>query len=227
LLRFRAKGLKMKIMLSPIALIFFLLTSCGTFKSHTFDVHQDIEALLKSLPMTGEGRGRVGMKGQQFVFSYDALLDKRDWIFSATIPLHGEELMIFRNLQDFETQSEAESFERRIEAQFNEEVDAETSGKTLVSEWRQLTRFLLSSSLGLSRVCEKNGLDDLCKIAGEDRTYTVRKFSEKKLLILRDLASGESIALEGENFDNGAFKRMNFSFFRKQEKLFSLELFWK
>ncbi len=215
-------------MLRPFFISLFLLTSCGTFKSHTFDVNQEIETILKSLPMSGEGRGRVGIKSQQYIFSFDAMVEDKNWILSATIPLHGEELMIFRDLDRPEISESGESFERRIEAQFNQDVDSKTSGKVLVSEWRQLIRFLLAPQIGLNRVCEKSGADERCKIREEgDRFYTVKKSSEKKLVIQRDLSSGESISLEGENFDSGSFKRMNFSFLREREKLFSLELFWK
>ena len=216
----------MKIMLRPF-LFLLILASCGSLKSNKFNPDLTVDQILIAVPMTGEGRGRVGMKGQQFVFSFDAVLNERtDWLLSASIPLHGEELMIFPALKDAEPPAQEESFERRIEAMFKQEVKAKTSSEKLIHELRHLIRFMLSAKLNIDRQCAMEDMVYKCSLAKSAGEYTVQEYAGKKITIHKELAPDEILKVEGESFQDKKFMRTNFYFVTNDEKIFSLELIW-
>lgn len=207
--------------------ILLVFASCSSHKSSQVDALQSVDQMIATVPMVGEGRGRVGIKGQQFVYSFDAVLnEKTDWILSAAIPLHGEELMIFPSLKDATPPSSEESFERRIQMMFEQSIKAETSAEKMLSELRHLIRFMLSAKLSLERTCQRSGDLSECRLISQDGFYKVSGTVGKKISIEKELAAGEVLKVEGESFQGSIFKRTNFYFVISGEKIFSLELIW-
>jgi hypothetical protein len=208
--------------------LWFLFLSCGTLRSDKIDSMLSVDQRLVAVPMEGEGRGRVGLRGKNFVFSYDAILKEGDhWILSATVPLHGEEVMSFTNLRSSESLATGESFERRIATMFQEEVPGLISSEQVIQELRSLIRFMLSAKLALKRECQKHEEFYECKVTNQQGSYTVKELSQNKLLVSKQLTADAIVSLEGENFHGGRFLRTNFYFISKQERIFSLELLWK
>lgn len=213
-------------MLRPLFLFLFIV-SCGSLKTEKINEDLSVDQILSAVPMVGEGRGRIGIKGRNFVFAFDALLkENNDWLLSATIPMHGEELMIFPDLKSKHPVVQEESFEQRIERMFQQELGDKNSGSKVVQELRGLIRFMLSAKLGLNRECEQKDVEALCSLSSES-VYTVKNLSEKKISIHREIGTNETIQVEGESFQDGRFLRTNFFFLRKGDRLFSLELIWK
>lgn len=199
-------------MLRPV-LLFLVLFSCSSLKQPA-PSSLTVGQKLSAVQVTGEGRGRVGLKGKTYVFSYDALLnEKKDWILSAVIPMHGEELLVFPDLTSASPPSSPESFERRIAAMFKEELGSEVSGEKVLQELRSLIRFVLSEKLKIQVDCPE--------------CYQVKDQSAKKLVVERDLGADGTMSVEGENYQDQRFLRTNFYYTRQNDRIFSLELLWK
>lgn len=75
-------------MLSRIYLLILFVTvsSCSLFRSQNIQ-EKKIEDLVSYLQGTGEGKGRLGINRQQYLFGFDALLkENNDWILALIFP---------------------------------------------------------------------------------------------------------------------------------------------
>lgn len=210
-------------MLRPISFTFLLfLFSCGSFKSYSPVKTLKVDEALRAIRVVGEGRGRLSLQEQQYVFSVDALMkDNKDWLLAVTIPLHGEEIMLLPDLVQKESHSSnVESFEKRIQRELKGRFKSDQlTGKRFIQEIRGLLRFIQSSELGLTRICR----EDKCQMDGE--MFIVR-LEEKKVIVHRE---GQDIELVGENLTDSIFTKTNFQLkptSSPSQKL-ALELFWK
>lgn len=210
-------------MLRPFFIFILILLQACT--SHKSSIPKDAQLALSSLRFLGEGKGRLGIKGQQYIFSFETLLNENaDWILSASIPLHGEEIMSFKDLKQKKSFEAEDSFEKRIEVMLGQELKDPSAGLELFSEMRQLMRFLVSDKLNLLRRCEGAGRNYVCRLDEESFELIL---SDQKLTLSRTLASGKVLSLVAENPGEIFFGRTNFYLVQSKNQLFSLELFWK
>ncbi len=214
-------------------LLLILLTSCAFFKSRPSLKTMDPEKLLASVKLTGEGRGRLGIGGNSYVFGFDALVkEDAHWLLAIAIPLQGEEVLELRDLRTKEpVASGDQSFERRIDAELRaKKLDKTLTGKLFVREFRGLVRFILRDRLGLASSCARVSEKLECKLDGE--IYTVST-ADEEIFIRRQFGEHHAVELVGQNLTGPIFTRNNFFLVsaeasaQKKAPLVSLELFWK
>ncbi len=211
----------------------FFVSSCALFKGVEKIEDKDKEQLINSFQFSGEGRGRLSLGKNQYVFSFESLLkENHDWIIGVNIPLQGEEVMILPDLKQKEMQdSEIETFERRIRHEFKRvKLDKVLSAEKFLIELRSLVRFAQASSLGLSRKCLSRLNEFQCELDGESFLISV---TDGEFIIQKWLGQGRRVVLEGRNLTESFFSQSNIRLyasdkdFHQKNSSFSLELFWK
>jgi hypothetical protein len=67
-------------------------TSCSLFK--TFDVSQDLSGSTQKICLSGEGKGRLGVNNNKYVFQYESglNLEEANWKLALNFPLQKSEL---------------------------------------------------------------------------------------------------------------------------------------
>lgn len=218
---------------SLILLLLLLISSCSLFRSKPPIIDKGLENILNALKMTGEGRGRFSHEKGQNVFSYEAVLrPEGDWLMAVAVPLHGEEVMVLRNIKENEVSEEnADNFELRLEQEIDSRMkDGILTGKDYLKALRSLIRFALAPQLSLLRVCTKEKESHFqCKI--DQDLFRVR-IQKDKIFIARELNKTHFLELAGENLTDSFFSRTSFHLHsenrsQKSPSVFSLELFWK
>jgi hypothetical protein len=193
--------------------LFFLsifLVSCSSIKP----TPKSIDELLSSLRVTGEGRGRLGAEGHEYVVSVEALLKDQDtYLLALNIPTRGEEVLELKSLKNATAStSEILSFQKRIKNSLNP--------KFLLG-MRSLLRLALARELKLNPSCTS----DECRL--EKEVFQVSR-SKEKLLIEKVYEDGSRIQMEGENLTDTIFSRTNFRLISPSvpRDRMSFELFW-
>ncbi len=210
-------------MLSRI-LFLLLLTSCSLFKGSEKLSNPDLLKNIEAIKVEGEGKGRLHIRERQYLFGIEAVLkDDKSWILAVTIPLHGEEALIFPDLRDQNADDPAmESFARRIEHSIRENLkDSDLKGADFLAALRKTLRVLLAHKLGLPLNCREN----LCTL--EEEIFQVEK-KEKEISIITPFA-GHNLIATASNLTDSFFMNTRFKVLSPEGKreLISLELFWK
>jgi len=212
--------------------LLFLLASCSLLKPEVSLKTKDKEILLKSVRLTGEGRGRLTINQRQYVFHIDSVLnDEYDWIFAVSIPLQGEEELIMPNIRRKEVHGhETESFEKRIGREFYRlKLKDIISTDQFFRELRSLVRFLLMPVWGGKKNCKQNDENLLCEFDQEEFIITAL---EKEFLVSKKLKDGLILQVVSRNLTESFFGQTDIYLYSNQidleskKKLFSLELFW-
>ena len=219
-------------MLSRIYLLILFVTvsSCSLFKSQNIQ-EKKIEDLVSYLQGTGEGNGRLGINRQQYLFGFDALLkENNDWILAANIPLHGEEVLMLRNLEKVSVdEDKADGLEIRIQQGISDYLKSQKQSphlsKDFLLELRTIMRLILHKKLGLELSCSQKE----CRIG--EAIYQVEATS-KQLSLKRSLSKDFEIEFTAMNLTESIFRRSNIYLHSKNKSssaltLLSLELFWK
>ncbi len=219
-------------MLSRIYLLILFVTvsSCSLFKSQNIQ-EKKIEDLVSYLQGTGEGKGRLGINRQQYLFGFDALLkENNDWILAANIPLHGEEVLMLRNLEKVSVdEDKADGLEIRIQQGISDYLKSQKQSphlsKDFLLELRTIMRLILHKKLGLELSCSQKE----CRIG--EAIYQVEATS-KQLSLKRSLSKDFEIEFTAMNLTESIFRRSNIYLQSKNKSssaltLLSLELFWK
>ncbi len=219
-------------LIKQMTLLFFL-ASCALFKGRPTLKNQDQEKLLDSVKITGEGTGRLGLGQSSYLFSVDSILkENHDWILAVTIPLQGEEAMIFPNLKQRDASvEEVQSFEQRIAREFkkvglNKILTTEEFQKAL----RSLVRFNLSPAWGGKRNCKAHQSHLICKLDGEEFKVST---TDRELNISKSMGQGRSLTLDAKNLTDSFFEQTDIRLYSneadsvKKNSSFSMELFWK
>jgi hypothetical protein len=217
---------------SPFLFILFLFSSCALFKTQPSLENKTIDSMVKSIKVTGEGRGRLGIGQQSYLFSYEAGLKDQDWMLAVSVPLHGEEIMILHEIkQTTPPTSSRESFELRIDHEMRSRLSlGKITGRDVTQELRAIIRFVMSSDLGLEKECNlKDQKVYECKM-DKDIFHVDR--DHDSITIKKNIKDTHYFELIGENYTDSTFQRTNFYLRSQQEKaksqaLMSLELFWK
>lgn len=209
--------------------ILFFFTSCSLFRAAPNLKNQDVEKLITSIQLIGEGNGRLSFQNHQYVFGIESgLRENFDWILAASIPLHGEEVMILSDLKKLSVQeNQTHSFEKRIEHDFKElNLKCDITPKKLMKEIRSLIRFTLSSSWGQKHLCQAG----ICELDGEK--FLV-KVEEKEIFITKLVGHESRVILSAKNLTESFFEQTEIRLYSNEidsemkRALFSLELFWK
>ena len=219
-------------MLSRIYLLILFVTvsSCSLFRSQNIQ-EKKIEDLVSYLQGTGEGKGRLGINRQQYLFGFDALLkENNDWILAANIPLHGEEVLMLRNLEKVSVdEDKADGLEIRIQQGISDYLKSQKQSphlsKDFLLELRTIMRLILHKKLGLELSCSQKE----CRIG--EAIYQVEATS-KQLSLKRSLSKDFEIEFTAMNLTESIFRRSNIYLHSKNKSssaltLLSLELFWK
>lgn len=219
-------------LIKQMTLLFFL-ASCAMFKGQPSLKDKNQEKLLDSVRILGEGTGRLGLGQSQYLFSVDSILkENNDWILAVTIPLHGEEVMIFPNLKQKDaTEEEMQSFEQRIQREFQKVgLSKIVTTEEFLKALRSLIRFNLSSVLGVQRNCKAHQNKLICTFDGEEFTVST---TERELNISKSLGQGRMLQLDAKNLTDSFFEQTDIRLYSneadstKKNSSFSLELFWK
>jgi len=219
-------------MFSRISLLFIILilTSCSLFKSQNIQ-DKKIEELVSYFKGVGEGKGRLGINRQQYLFSFDALLkENNDWMLAANIPLHGEEVLVLRNLKKKNVDdSEKDGLAIRIEQGIIDYLKSQKQSPELAElfllELRGIMRLVLHKKLQLKIFCTQQE----CRMG--DAIYQVEATS-KQLSLKKSLSDDFEIEFTAMNLTDSIFHRSNIFLHSKIKSnptptLISLELFWK
>lgn len=212
-----------------LSLILIQFSSCAFFVGSTLK-DKKIEELINYLKGTGEGKGRLGINHHQYLFGFEAALkENHDWILAANIPLHGEEILLLKNLSQEKVAGDLEeSLEARIEKGIADYLRSQKKSpklaKIFLIELRRLMRLVLHAKLNLKVTCHGNE----CKIGNS--SYVVEAKSEE-LSFKKLLSSDFEIEYIAQNLTGSIFRRGNIFLHSKkpsqtQETLLSLELFW-
>lgn len=218
-------------LIKQMTLLFFL-TSCALFKGQPSLKNQNHENLLDSVKILGQGTGRLSLGQRQFLFSVDSILkETSDWILAVTIPLHGEEVMIFPNLkQKHAEEEEMQSFEQRIQGEFHKVgLTKVVTTEEFLNALRSLIRFNLSAELGMKRNCKAHQRGIICEFDGEEFIVST---SDRELNINISLGNGRTLQLDAKNLTDSFFEETDIRLYSneadstKKNSSFSLELFW-
>lgn len=174
------------------------------------------------LSILGEGRGRLSVKKQQYVFSVDALLKKTSWLLAASIPLHGEEVLELKNLERKSYVSHrSDSFEARVNHALEEIYPGKNYSEKFILELRSFVRLILAHNLGLERSCT----EDSCVVEGDQ--FDLETIKNSFMVSKRD-SNGFVMSLTGENLNNQIFEKLTFKIISpEKESVLTLEFFWK
>lgn len=210
-----------------MALLFFI-SSCALFRGESSLQNKSTDELLSSVKVTGEGKGRLGLDQSQYVFSVDSVLkDKKDWILAVSIPLQGEEVMIFPDLQQKTVNNpETESFEQRIRYEFkHRRLERKIPSDVFIQEMRSVLRFILANELSLKRSCTAEKGNPSCEFEGEKYSLEVK---DKTFSIKKSLGTENQLVVIGRNLTGSIFTKTDFLLYTSDSKTpaFSLELFW-
>ena len=218
---------------SAFIFLLFLVPSCALFRGSENLTDASLERALSSLKINGEGRGRLGIEEQSYLFTFETLLkDKKDWIMAVTVPLHGEEVMVLHQMQQVMPSDEVmESFEVRIERELGSRKKFRSISKgRFIQELRSLIRFVLAKDLSLSRTCQEKDQQLTCTLGNEN--FGIKK-EIKNIVISKDVSDQYFLELVGENLTGTFFSKTNFYLRDKKvpsvktKPILSLELFWK
>lgn len=205
-------------------LLLILLTSCGLFAPRETLQSKDRMELLKGLAIVGEGRGRLTVEERQNVFSFDALLrEDSDWVFAASIPLHGEEAMILPQikLKEFQNINLKSEFELRLIHVLKSQKQWKISPVEFKRRLRNLVRLLLAPKLGNSVKCDSElcHADDVnFKTSVQNEVFSIEEVDQKDFKLLA----------QGRNLTESFFTQTIISLYdMNNDEIFSLELFWK
>lgn len=221
----------MSFMLSPIPLLILLsfFMSCGHFKNQKIQ-NEKFETLIRFISGVGEGKGRLGINQNKYLFGFDAVLkENSDWILAANIPLHGEEILLLKDLKKERLKiSGTSGLELRIEQGIADYLRSQKKSPELarifLQELRSLMRLVLHEELQLGVHCTQT----TCQMG--ETIYQVIA-TDKQISIKKSLHSEYEIELVATNLTGSIFTRQSIILHSKtktsgQLPLLSLELFW-
>lgn len=207
--------------------LLFLINACATgpVENATW------EKLWVQVKMEGEGKARLEIPPESWVFSFEALLQKNDWLMAISIPLKGEESFAFPGLDrprpeilpdqtDFRWQVvqalRAASHERRL--------GYPQLGQEFVAYLHHLLRWVHADALNLQRGCDATSTsawkcrwDDVPSIW----TWDERK---KEFTGIIEMRSGWHLQAVFKNLTDSVFKRVTLEITRKTENSSVVEL---
>lgn len=200
--------------------LLLLLASCATpvIKDPAFD------QLWEKVSMEGEGRARLEVGTESWVFSFDAIVKENDWIAAISIPLHGEEVFSFPGLHrpipgsvagkdDFRWQIEAalEAASRERKLNYSE------LGSDFALHFHHLLRWVHGEKWGLKKSCAaKDETAWSCRWDGLNSSWT---WNPQKEEFTGDfiLKTSWIMRVVFKNLTDQQFKRVTLEIIRENE----------
>jgi hypothetical protein len=212
-----------------LVFLFLLLSSCSSFEKVK---STNVDELLNSIKVTGEGKGRISTPQGQHLFSCDAILkEDHTWILSIMIPLQGEELMILPQLEKkIPSDQTMDKFEWRIGEELKKvDIHHKLKPNQVIQGIHSMLRFVLGRELKLPRDCFIDNNVYLCDL--ENEKFIIEK-KETSALISYELNEDYKMVLVAENLTNSFFGRTSFYVISKTknykfDSIIALEFFWK
>jgi len=200
-----------------IPFLFLLLSACATLKPHS------LQESLRFINLEGEGRGRIGYVDQNYLFRFESVFQDKRWLLNLTVPMHGEELLIFEELDKKISNGKMQSLEQQIDRSVKKQTNLrELQDVNVISHLRSLVRFAQAHKLGLSVICQNH------KCYLDEEEFLVTPISDG-VELRKYIKDNYYVELAALYLEKNYYSRTNF--FLKKEKskknLFSLELFWK
>lgn len=200
-----------------IPFFILLLSACATIKP------SNLNESLKPINLEGEGRGRLGYYDQNYLFRFESVFKEKSWLLNLTIPMHGQEVLVFEDLDEKESTGQMQSLEMQIDREIKKQTKIKALEKeNIISHLRSLVRFAQAGRLGLKTSCEGSK----CLLDKEE--FIVTPISDgiriQKYINEHYFVEFGAMYLAGEHYS-----RTNFYLKKDQSKenLFSLELFWQ
>ncbi len=208
--------------------LFLIVSSCSSFEKVK---STNIDELLNSIKVTGEGKGRISTPRGQHLFSCDAILkEDHTWMLSIMIPLQGEELMILPQLEKkIPSDKTMDKFEWRIEEELKKvDIHHKLKPFQVIQGIHSMLRFVLGRELKLTRDCFVENNVNRCDL--ENEKFIIEK-KETSMQIGYELNADYDILLVAENLTNSFFGRTSFYVISKNknykfDSVIALEFFW-
>ena len=176
---------------------------------------------LQPIQLAGEGRGRIGYLDQSYLFRFESAFKKDNWLLSLTIPMHGQEVLVFEDLAQPQSSGEMQSLEVQIDQEIKKQSKLENlKNENIVVHLRSVIRFIKAQELGLETQCDK----DKCFLGKEE--FIIQVLNDgvqiKKIINPEYFIEFTALYLEKE-----FYSRVNFYLkkVKSKENFFSLELF--
>jgi hypothetical protein len=173
----------------------------------------------------------MSLDQRQLVFGIDAVLkDNNDWILAADFPLHGEEVLILKDLKSSNIPPADSELKQRVNTSLKNYLIKNKKSPHLAdhffNELHFVIQFIHSNRLGLKRTCKKEKeAYYTCFIQSREFKIEVK---DESIAIFRPLPAGFRLRIIGENLTDSTFQRLNiYLLSEKQSPLIALELFWK
>ncbi len=211
----------------------FLLSSCA----NKFHLKSGDEVfLLKKIKITGNGKCRLTLAGQQDLFSCEALIQNENtWLVAISIPFRGEELMMLPSLdQEILNKNNLEDFEYRIAERMKLKKEFQNiTASQILQSLHSAVRFLASETIHLNRNCRKEETQKICNVGSI--FYDLKIVKDKLILSTQQkkLNNSDKLSYEiiAENLTNSDFKKTSFHLYNSKSSnenrpLISFEFFW-
>ncbi len=198
--------------------LLFILVSCATTQRKP----STIDELWKKTTLVGEGRSRLEVSPQSWVFSFEAVQKDKDWLMAITIPTQGEEVFQFPGLDHVEpeiTPSEQDFrwtvIQALREASAKRKLHFPQLGQSFITSLHSMLRLSLADQLGLSRQCR--ALDEKnweCELDSKVSTWNwdVRKEEFTGVISIKQ---NWLMKLSFKNLTGSVFKRVTIDVIRK------------
>jgi hypothetical protein len=207
--------------------IFLFLSACATgpVKNVTWD------KLWSQVKMEGEGKARLEIPPESWVFSFEAVLKKNDWLMAITIPLKGEESFAFPGLDRPrpEIVPAADDFRWQViqalrAASHERSLAYPQLGQDFVTYLHHLLRWTHADSLGLARGCDATSTKSWnCRWDGVPSNWSWDERKEEFIGVI-NLKTDWKIRALFKNLTGSVFKRVTLEVTRKTESASVVEL---
>ncbi len=208
-------------------LIFLVIGACATrpVQQTTFD------KLWLQVKMEGEGKARLEIPPESWVFSFESVMQKNDWLMAITIPLKGEESFAFPGLDRSQPEivPAPDDFRWQIvqalrQASHERRLAYPQLGQDFVTHLHHLLRWTHADVLGLNRGCDAMSQTTWsCKWDGVRSNWTWDQRKEEFVGEI-ELKTDWRMRAIFKNLTGPVFKRVTLEISRKTENSFVTEL---
>lgn len=208
-------------------LTLFYLSACATGPAQNVSW----ESLWSRVKMEGEGKARLEIPPESWVFSFEAVLKKTDWLMAIAVPLKGEESFAFPGLDRPrpEVVPAADDFRWQVvqalrEASRERRLGYPQLGQDFVSYLHHLLRWTHAEALGLARGCDATSINTwVCRWDDVPSTWSWDGRKEEFVGVI-DLKTDWKMRAIFKNLTGPVFKRVTLEIIRKSESASVVEL---
>jgi len=204
------------------------LTGCATAPKQDSAWDQ----LWSQVRMEGEGRARLEVAAESWVFSFEAILKEHDWLMAIRIPSRGEEVLSFPGLNNSSPTlvPDANDFRWRIvqalrSASEEKRLAFPQLGQEFVSKMHWLLRWVHAKELGLNRSCAALLQGDAWQCSWDGIESEWKWHDRKKEFVAQiTIKPGWKMKASFKNLTDSVFKRVTYEIIRENAEAESVEL---